>query len=64
MKTELNDGDKKILEQLVDATLDAFRAGHIERSEARSVLMRAMIFLASGNAYVTNYAEMLISEIL
>jgi hypothetical protein len=64
MKTELSNEDRKILEQLVDATLDAFRAGRIERSEARSILMRAMSFVGSGNAYVVNFAEKLISEIM
>jgi hypothetical protein len=64
MKTDLSDSDRKILEQLVDTTLDAFRAGRIERSEARTVLMRAMTFIASGNSYVANFAEMLIGEIL
>ena len=64
MKTELSDADSKILEQLVDATLDAFRSGRIERSEARTVLMRTIVFVASGNAYVDNFAEKVISEIL
>ncbi len=63
-KTKLNDSDRKVLEQLVDTTLDAFRAGRIERAEARTVLMRALIFVASGNAYAANFAEKLISEIL
>ena len=64
MLGRLNDADRKILEQFVDATLEAFRAGRIERSEARNVLMRAIIFIASGNPYVGSFAEKLIGEIL
>ena len=64
MLGRLNDADRKILEQLVDAALEAFRVGRIERSEARSVLMRAIIFIALGNPYVGSFAEKLIGEIL